>query len=79
MVKRLLVVASLVLTLGALSVPQAMADHTAKRGDLPEAACNQGTGTAHGKIPAGSPAHERVPHTHPPSTDCVHLQGHGSG
>jgi hypothetical protein len=79
MVKRLLVVASLVLTLGALSVPPAMADHTAQRGDLPEAACNQGTGTAHGMIPAGSPAHERVPHTHPPSTDCVHLQGHGSG
>jgi hypothetical protein len=76
---RRLLVASLVLTLGGVSVPQAMADHTAQRGDVPEAACNLGTGTAHEMIPPGSPAHERVPHTHPPSTDCVHLLGHDSG
>jgi hypothetical protein len=65
-----------VLSLAAFAAPPAFADHNARRGDVPEAACNQGTQDAHGRIPAGSPAHERVPHTHPPSTDCVHLVGH---
>jgi hypothetical protein len=64
------------LSVAAFMAPPALGDHTARRGDVPEAACNQGTGNAHGRIPANSPAHERVPHTHPPSTDCVHLVGH---
>jgi hypothetical protein len=74
--KRALLVVSAALSLGAFVAPPAVGDHTAQRGDVPEAACNHGTQNAHGRIPAGSPAHERVPHTHPSSTDCVHLTGH---
>jgi hypothetical protein len=75
--KRLLLVVSLVIILAGLTAPTVAADHTGQRGDVPEAACNEGTGTAHGSIPGEeSPAHERVPHTHPGSTDCVHFQGH---
>jgi hypothetical protein len=42
---------------------------------LPAAACTSpGNAIAHGAIPAGvSTAHERVPHTHPPATECVHF------
>jgi hypothetical protein len=74
--RRVFLVVLVTLSLAAFAAPPALADHTARRGDVPEAACNQGTQNAHGRIPAGSPAHERVPHTHPPSTDCVHLVGH---
>jgi hypothetical protein len=74
--KRAVLVVSSALSLAAFVAPPALADHTAQRGDLPEAACNAGTANAHGRISADAPAHERVPHTHPPSTDCVHLTGH---
>jgi hypothetical protein len=69
-------VVSAMLSLAAFAAPPALADHNDRAGDVPEAACNQGTQNAHGRIKAGSPAHDRVPHTHPGSTDCVHLVGH---
>lgn len=74
--KRTLAIVGAGLSLAAFVAAPAFADHTARRGDLPEAACNQGTENAHGAIPESAPPHDRVPHTHPPSTDCVHLVGH---
>ena len=63
-------------SLAVFAATPAFGDHTARRGDVPEAACNQGTENAHGAIPESAPSHERVPHSHAPSTDCVHLVGH---
>jgi len=44
----------------------------AGRQQLPDAACNAGTATAHSMIPYGSKAHDRVPHSHD-SVTCVHF------
>jgi hypothetical protein len=55
----------------ALSIPLAA---PAGAHPLPEAACNEGTETAHGSIPTGdNPAHERIPHDD--GEGCVHGVG----
>jgi hypothetical protein len=40
---------------------------------LPDAACNAGTGTAHGSLGANAAGHERIPHQHEAGAPCVHL------
>jgi hypothetical protein len=39
---------------------------------LPEAACNAGTGTAHGSLGPSAMGHDRIPHDH--GFGCVHLK-----
>jgi hypothetical protein len=73
--RRLLVAAALAVSLGATAAP-ALSDPTPSRQELPAQACNQGTETAHGSIPATAPPHERVPHEHPEiGPGCFHRQG----
>ena len=38
---------------------------------LPEAACNDGTATAHSNIPGHAAGHDHVPHDH--GFGCVHI------
>ena len=40
---------------------------------LPGAACNAGTGTAHGSLGANAAGHDRIPHSHDGGVTCVHL------
>lgn len=40
---------------------------------LPGAACNAGTGTAHGSLGANAAGHDRIPHSHDEGATCVHL------
>lgn len=62
------VIASLLLT---LAVAGAAVAHGPQQ--LPGAACNDGTMTAHGSLGSGAMGHDRIPHSHDGGTTCVHL------
>lgn len=40
---------------------------------LPRAACNDGTMTAHGSLGSTAMGHDRIPHSHDGGVTCVHL------
>ncbi len=40
---------------------------------LPAAACNEGTMTAHGSLGSNARGHDRIPHSHDGGVTCVHL------
>jgi hypothetical protein len=71
--KRMLLVLTTAVAVGAVGTP-ASANHTARAGDLPPAACNAGTANAHGSLGASAAGHDRIPHQH--DGPCVHLVGH---
>ncbi len=40
---------------------------------LPDAACNEGTMTAHGSLGPNAAGHDRIPHSHDSGVTCIHL------
>lgn len=62
------IVAAVLLTLGVAGSAVAHGPQ-----QLPGAACNDGTMTAHGSLGSNAMGHDRIPHSHDGGVTCVHL------
>ena len=65
-------VAAAILAAAALSLAVAIPALAHGPQTLPDAACNAGTGNAHGSLGVNAAGHDRIPHSHNGDT-CVHL------
>lgn len=45
-------------------------------GQLPSAACNEGTTTAHSSLGPNAQGHDHIPHSHDGGVTCVHRVPH---